>query len=284
MARRSGLFFGSRTKLEREYAILGLLLLAPTVLVFLAVIVYPLVSAIYLSLFSIYTPTLQGRFVGLANYRQLLGAAEFWTSLRNNVVWTVGTLALQVVLGILVALHAAPEHGLSRAGAQPGAVPVLRLDRGGRPRVAVALQRPLRHPEPPPGVGEGRPDADRLAGPDAERHDQRHPGRRVEVFPLRRHRGAGPAADDPGAALRGGEARRRRPGRPVLRRDAAAAPRGPHRRRAPARDLGLQGVRPDLPADRRRAHHLDADHPPPGLQGRLRPRRDGTGGRPRGRR
>jgi multiple sugar transport system permease protein len=104
VARRSGLFFGSRTRLEREYAVLGLLLLAPTVLVFLAVIVYPLVSAIYLSLFAVYTPTLQGRFVGLANYRQLLGAAEFWTSLQNNVVWTVGTLALQVVLGILVAL------------------------------------------------------------------------------------------------------------------------------------------------------------------------------------
>jgi multiple sugar transport system permease protein len=92
------------TRLERQYAALGLLLLAPTLLAFLAVIVYPLVSAIYLSLFSIYTPTLQGRFVGLANYRQLLETPEFWLSLRNNIVWTVGTLALQIVLGVLMAL------------------------------------------------------------------------------------------------------------------------------------------------------------------------------------
>jgi multiple sugar transport system permease protein len=95
---------GLETRLERQYAALGLLLLAPTLLAFLAVIVYPLVSAIYLSLFSIYTPTLQGRFVGLANYRQLLVTPEFWLSLRNNIVWTVCTLVLQIVLGVLMAL------------------------------------------------------------------------------------------------------------------------------------------------------------------------------------
>ena len=92
------------SRLERRDALLGVALIAPTVLVFLTVIVYPLLSAIYLSLFSIYTPTLQGRFVGLANYRQILGTAEFWLSLRTTVVWTVLTLSLQVVAGVLVAL------------------------------------------------------------------------------------------------------------------------------------------------------------------------------------
>ena len=42
---------------------LGVLLIAPTIVVFSAVIVYPLIAAIYLSLFSIYTPTLEGEFV-----------------------------------------------------------------------------------------------------------------------------------------------------------------------------------------------------------------------------
>lgn len=93
-----------RSALERRYARLGLALIAPSVLVFSAVIVYPLASAIYLSLFSIYTPTLKGRFVGLAHYGYILSSREFWSSLQNNVVWTVSTLALQVVAGILVAL------------------------------------------------------------------------------------------------------------------------------------------------------------------------------------
>ncbi len=93
-----------RTRLEREYALLGAILIAPTVLIFCAVIVYPLVSAIYLSLFQVFTPTLEGSWVGLSNYRELLGKEEFWTSLLNNIIWTVGTLSLQIIFGVAMAL------------------------------------------------------------------------------------------------------------------------------------------------------------------------------------
>lgn len=81
-----------------------MMLIAPTVLVFCAVIVYPLISAIYLSLFKIYTPTLQGGWVGLANYQELLAKGEFWSSLLNNLIWTVGTLSLQIIFGVGMAL------------------------------------------------------------------------------------------------------------------------------------------------------------------------------------
>jgi multiple sugar transport system permease protein len=92
------------TKLERSYGRLGVLLIAPTVLVFCAVIVYPLISAIYLSLFKIYTPTLQGGWVGLDNYKILLAKGEFWSSLLNTLIWTVGTLSLQIIFGVAMAL------------------------------------------------------------------------------------------------------------------------------------------------------------------------------------
>jgi len=90
--------------LEREYSILGIMLIAPTVIVFCGVIVYPLVSAIYLSLFDIFTPTLEGEWVGLGNYRTLLGKGEFWMALRTNLIWTVGTLTLQILFGVGMAL------------------------------------------------------------------------------------------------------------------------------------------------------------------------------------
>ncbi|MDU8944222.1 carbohydrate ABC transporter permease [Ovoidimarina sediminis] len=93
-----------RTLLERQYAMLGLMLIAPTVLVFCAVIVYPLVSAVYLSLFSIYTPTLEGDWVGFRNYRELFGTEVFWSSLWNNIIWTGGTLTLQIACGVGMAL------------------------------------------------------------------------------------------------------------------------------------------------------------------------------------
>lgn len=94
----------TQTLLERRYALLGLALIAPTVLVFCAVIVYPLISAIYLSLFSIFTPTLEGEWVGLSNYTALLQSGDFWNALRVNLIWTVGTLTLQIVFGVGMAL------------------------------------------------------------------------------------------------------------------------------------------------------------------------------------
>jgi multiple sugar transport system permease protein len=94
----------SRISLDRRYSLLGLLLIAPTVLVLSAVIVYPLFFAIYLSLFSIYTPTLQGSWVGLENYIGILGASTFWFSLLVTLIWTAGTLTLQIVFGVVMAV------------------------------------------------------------------------------------------------------------------------------------------------------------------------------------
>lgn len=90
--------------LDRRYALLGTALIAPTVLIFCAVILYPLVSAIYLSLFSIFTPTLEGNWVGVDNYAALLASGRFWNALANTLVWTIGTLILQIVCGVGVAL------------------------------------------------------------------------------------------------------------------------------------------------------------------------------------
>lgn len=95
---------GRRLSLDARYSIIGAILIAPVILILCTVVVYPLVSAIYLSLFSIYTPTMEGEWVGFANYSRLLQSGEFWRSLLNNVVWTAGTLTLQIVFGILVAL------------------------------------------------------------------------------------------------------------------------------------------------------------------------------------
>lgn len=90
--------------LERRYALIGVALIAPTVLVLSAVIAYPLIYAIYLSLFSLYTPTLQGTWVGLDNYAELLSSSTFWFALAVTLVWTAGTLTLQIVLGVAMAL------------------------------------------------------------------------------------------------------------------------------------------------------------------------------------
>lgn len=94
----------SGNPLDKRYAVLGAVLIAPTVLIFCAVIIYPLVSALYLSLFTIFTPTLRGSFIGLGNYAYLANSPEFWRSLWNTLLWTVCTLTLQIVFGVAAAL------------------------------------------------------------------------------------------------------------------------------------------------------------------------------------
>ena len=90
--------------LQKRYGLIGLALIAPTVLILSAVIVYPLISAIYLSFFSIYTPTLKGSFVGIDNYVELLGSSYFWFALWTTILWTAGTLVLQVIFGVGMAM------------------------------------------------------------------------------------------------------------------------------------------------------------------------------------
>jgi multiple sugar transport system permease protein len=95
---------GRRPSFERQQALLGLALIAPTILILTAVIVYPLLYAIYLSFFSLYTPTLEGDWVGLANYRELFGSGAFFAALATTAIWTAGTLLLQILLGVGMAL------------------------------------------------------------------------------------------------------------------------------------------------------------------------------------
>jgi len=90
--------------LPTQYAMIGMILIAPSLLVFALVIAYPLAYAIYLSFFSIYTPTLKGEWVGLDNYRTMLTSGEFWLALGVTIVWTVSTLTLQIVVGVAMAL------------------------------------------------------------------------------------------------------------------------------------------------------------------------------------
>ncbi|WP_136163764.1 carbohydrate ABC transporter permease [Sphingomonas flavalba] len=90
--------------LARRDALLGLLLIAPTVLILSAVIAYPLATTAYLSLHNVYTPTLATEWAGLSNYRAILSGGTFWHALATTLVWTIGTLALQLLFGVAMAL------------------------------------------------------------------------------------------------------------------------------------------------------------------------------------
>jgi multiple sugar transport system permease protein len=77
--------------------------LVPSAIVLLAVMVFPLGYAIYLSLFNYDIGAGIFEFVGLGNYGGLLAEQEFWDSLWRTVLIVVSAVALEFVTGLLVA-------------------------------------------------------------------------------------------------------------------------------------------------------------------------------------
>ncbi len=84
---------------------LGLLLCAPAVLAMLLVTAYPIVHAFWLSLhrYDLRFPH-ERAFVGLANYASILASEAWWRSLANTLLITVGSVAVELLLGLALAL------------------------------------------------------------------------------------------------------------------------------------------------------------------------------------
>jgi multiple sugar transport system permease protein len=84
---------------------LGWLLCAPAVAVMLLITAYPILYALWLSLFR-YDLRFPGRreFVGFANYASVLTSEVWWKALTNTLIITVGSVAFELVLGMALAL------------------------------------------------------------------------------------------------------------------------------------------------------------------------------------
>jgi multiple sugar transport system permease protein len=96
-----------RTLTQRD-ARLGLSLMSPTLLVVLAIVVFPLLWSILLS-FQRMRLIQIGRAdffepLTLANYTRVLGSSNFWSSLAITFVYTFGSVVLAVSLGVLAAM------------------------------------------------------------------------------------------------------------------------------------------------------------------------------------
>jgi multiple sugar transport system permease protein len=84
---------------------LGWLLIAPAVIVMIAVTAYPIGYAVYLSLkrYDLRFPK-QAKFVGLDNYAAVLRSPFWWHALWITLIITVISVVIELVLGMLLAL------------------------------------------------------------------------------------------------------------------------------------------------------------------------------------
>ncbi len=81
----------------------GLLFAMPWILGFLVFLAYPLISSFYYS-FTSFSVLRRPIWIGLENYREMLGDEVFHLSLKNTLAFTAGSVPLATVAAILLAL------------------------------------------------------------------------------------------------------------------------------------------------------------------------------------
>ena len=78
--------------------------LLPSAVILSVFVLYPIVQSLWMSLHDWSMFRAAHEFVGLANYAELLDDPRFWNALTNTIVFTVVTVPLQVVIGLLLAV------------------------------------------------------------------------------------------------------------------------------------------------------------------------------------
>lgn len=90
-------------KLGRDF-VLAYVLLIPLILILFLLLAYPIVSALWITLQD-KTIGMVGRFIGLENYRELLlDDPFFWQVVRNGFIFTIGSVLLKLIVGMIMAL------------------------------------------------------------------------------------------------------------------------------------------------------------------------------------
>jgi ABC-type sugar transport system permease subunit len=101
---RTGLYRRlSATPLMQRYGHLWFVL--PGLVVFLAFVIYPAISAFWLSFFDWRGIGIHYHFIGFANFIEALGSAEFYRAATNNLIFFVAILIFQHTIGLLIAVQ-----------------------------------------------------------------------------------------------------------------------------------------------------------------------------------
>lgn len=85
-------------------AVAGTIFAAPAIMFLLLFVAYPVIDAVRLSFLLVDFTTDESKFVGLANFAQMLGDPKFSGVAKNTLIWTVGSLIGQFALGLAAAL------------------------------------------------------------------------------------------------------------------------------------------------------------------------------------
>ncbi len=108
----------SRRRWLSRDATFGYALLAPAGALIMLLVGYPFVRALWLSFHKKLLGKVDAPWIGLGNYEALLGDRVFWLAAKNTFVFTTGSVALKLIIGLTIALilnEALPLRNLWRS-------------------------------------------------------------------------------------------------------------------------------------------------------------------------
>lgn len=84
---------------------LAMIFVAPTIVLLLAINIFPLIWTIYLSFtnYRVNRPNKDVDFVGLRNYERILNDADIWITMQATAHFLIWTIVLQVLIGFTLA-------------------------------------------------------------------------------------------------------------------------------------------------------------------------------------
>lgn len=90
--------------MRSKHALQGFLLCLPTLIIIFGFIFFPISYSVWLSLTNKHAISVEYDYVGLGNYSGLIDDGEFWWSFQQGVIFAVGTIFFQTLLGLAAAL------------------------------------------------------------------------------------------------------------------------------------------------------------------------------------
>ena len=90
--------------MRSKHAIQGFLLSLPTLIIIFGFIFFPIGYSAWLSLTNKHAISVEYEYVWLDNYSDLIDDSEFWWSFQRGMIFSVGTISFQVLLGLAAAL------------------------------------------------------------------------------------------------------------------------------------------------------------------------------------
>lgn len=91
--------------MEKKKARWGWVFVTPSLILFASFSFYPIINAFYESFFNRNLLSLRPpRFVGWDNYTYLFGSKDFWLSVQNTLIFTVGTFLPLLVFSLILAV------------------------------------------------------------------------------------------------------------------------------------------------------------------------------------